>query len=119
MLSGQEGNVEGSNSINKTIRLVIDSMTHTSLLLGENVLIEFVMDLSRILRNLNAIAILTLANSSADQGIVSNLSSIIDGVIEMRMKEDSNDVPIRSMRVRHLKGVYYDPKWNSFRIANC
>jgi KaiC/GvpD/RAD55 family RecA-like ATPase/class 3 adenylate cyclase len=118
MLSDQKGNVEGSNSTNKPIRLVIDSMTHTLLLLGENVLIEFVMDLSRILKNLNAIAILTLTNSSADQGIVSNLSSILDGVIEMRMKEDSNDVPIRSMRVRHLKGVYYDPKWTSFRIAS-
>src|SRR5918992_4957925 len=117
-LSDQKGNVEGSNSTNKTIRLVIDSMTHTLLLLGEKVLIEFVMDLSRILKNLNAIAILTLTNSSADQGIVSNLSSILDGVIEMRMKEDSNDVPVRSMRVRHLKGVYYDPKWTSFKISS-
>ena len=117
-LSDQKGNVEGSNSTNKTIRLVIDSMTHTLLLLGEKVLIEFVMDLSRILKNLNTIAILTLTNSSADQGIVSNLSSILDGVIEMRMKEDSNDVPVRSMRVRHLKGVYYDPKWTSFKISS-
>jgi KaiC/GvpD/RAD55 family RecA-like ATPase/class 3 adenylate cyclase len=117
--SDQKGKVEGSNSsTNKTIRLVIDSMTHTLLLLGEKVLIEFVMDLSRILKNFNAIAILTLTNSSADQGIVSNLSPISDGIIEMRIKEDSNDVPIRSMRVRHLKGVYYDPKWTSFKISS-
>jgi KaiC/GvpD/RAD55 family RecA-like ATPase/acyl carrier protein len=115
--SGQKGNVESKTS-NKPIRLVMDSMTHTLLLLGEKVFIEFVMDLSRILKSLNAIAILTLTNSSVDQGIGSNLSSIVDGIIEMRLKEDSNDVPIRSMRVRHIKGVYYDPKWTSFKIAS-
>lgn len=116
--SDQKGNVVKNNATNKTIRLVMDSMTHTLLLFGERVLIEFVLDLSRILKSLNAIAILTLTNSSVDQGIGSNLSSIVDGIIEMRLKEDSNDVPIRSMRVRHIKGVYYDPKWTSFKIAS-
>jgi hypothetical protein len=36
----------------------------------------------------------------------------------MRLKEDSNEVAIRSIRVRHLKGVYYDPKWTSFKISS-
>jgi KaiC/GvpD/RAD55 family RecA-like ATPase len=102
----------------KPIRLVIDSMTHTLLLIGERTLIEFVMDLTRILKGLNATAILTLTTSSVDQRMVSNLSSIVDGIIEMRLKEDSNDAAIRSMRVRHLKGVYYDPKWTSFKISS-
>ena len=102
----------------KPIRLVIDSMTHTLLLIGERMLIEFVMDLTRILKGLNATAILTLTTSSVDQRMVSNLSSIVDGIIEMRLKEDSNDAAIRSIRVRHLKGVYYDPKWTSFKISS-
>jgi KaiC/GvpD/RAD55 family RecA-like ATPase len=102
----------------KPIRLVIDSMTHTLLLIGERTLIEFVMDLTRILKGLNATAILTLTTSSVDQRMVSNLSSIVDGIIEMRLKEDSNDAAIRSIRVRHLKGVYYDPKWTSFKISS-
>lgn len=102
----------------KPIRLVIDSMTHTLLLIGERTLIEFVMDLTRILKGLNATATLTLTTSSVDQRMVSNLSSIVDGIIEMRLKEDSNDAAIRSIRVRHLKGVYYDPKWTSFKISS-
>ena len=102
----------------KSIRLVIDSMTHTLLLIGERTLIEFVMDLTRILKGLNVTAILTLTTSSVDQRMVSNLSSIVDGIIEMRLKEDSNDMAIRSIRVRHLKGVYYDPKWTSFKISS-
>jgi KaiC/GvpD/RAD55 family RecA-like ATPase len=103
---------------NKPVRLVIDSMTHTLLLIGERMLIEFVMDLTHILKGLNVTAILTLATSSADQTMVSNLSSIVDGIIEMRLKEDSNDMAIRSIRVRHLKGVYYEPKWTSFKISS-
>jgi KaiC/GvpD/RAD55 family RecA-like ATPase len=102
----------------KPIRLVIDSMTHTLLLIGERTLIEFVMDLTRILKGLNVTAIFTLTTSSVDQRMVSNLSSIVDGIIEMRLKEDSNDAAIRSIRVRHLKGVYYDPKWTSFKISS-
>ena len=102
----------------KPIRLVIDSMTHTLLLIGERTLIEFVMDLTRILKGLNLTAIFTLTTSSVDQRMVSNLSSIVDGIIEMRLKEDSNDAAIRSIRVRHLKGVYYDPKWTSFKISS-
>ena len=102
----------------KPIRLVIDSMSHTSLLLGERMLIEFVMNLSNILKVLNVTTILTLTTSSTDQGIIGGLSSIVNGIIEMRMKEDSNDMPIRSIRVRHLKGVYYDPKWINFKISS-
>ncbi len=100
------------------VRLVVDSMTHTLLLLGERTLIEFVMDLKRVLKTMNVIVILTLTTSAADQGMVNTLSPIVDGVIEMRLKEDSNDVPFRSLRVRHLKGVYFDPKWTTFKISN-
>jgi hypothetical protein len=108
----------GYGGANSAVRLVIDSMTHLSLLLGERMLIEFVMDLSRILKSLNVTAILTLTNSSIDQELVSTLSPIVDGIIEMRLKEDSNDAVIRSIRMRHLKGVYYDPKWTTFKITS-
>ena len=116
--SNQKREEDVVGGTDKPIRLVIDSMTHTLLLIGERTLIEFVMDLTRILKGLNVTAILTLTTSSVDQRMVSNLSSIVDGIIEMRLKEDSNDMAIRSIRVRHLKGVYYDPKWTSFKISS-
>ena len=102
----------------KPVRLVIDSLTHTLLLLGEKMLIEFVINLTRVLRNFNLTAILTLTGSSIDQSIVSNLSSIVDGIIEMRLKEDSYGMVTRSVRVRHIKGTHYDPKWTTFKISN-
>ncbi|MFL6480557.1 MAG: RAD55 family ATPase [Nitrososphaera sp.] len=103
---------------NRSIRLVVDSMTHTLVLLGERTLIEFVMDLKRVLKSMNVIALLTLTASAADQSMVNTLSPMVDGIIEMRLKEDSNDVSFRSIRVRHLKGIYFDPKWNTFKISN-
>jgi KaiC/GvpD/RAD55 family RecA-like ATPase len=103
---------------NKPVRLVIDSLTHMSLLFGENRLMQFAMDLTQLLKNFNTTAILTLTASSLDQSLVSNLGSIMDGIIEMRLKENSNGSAIRSMRLRHIKGFYYEPKWTSFRISN-
>jgi KaiC/GvpD/RAD55 family RecA-like ATPase len=116
--SNQKREEEDFGGTDKPIRLVIDSMTHTLLLIGEKTLIEFVMELTHILKGLNITAILTLTTSSADQRMVSNLSSMVDGIIEMRLKEDSDDMAIRNIRVRHLKGVYYDPKWTSFKISS-
>ena len=116
--SNQKREGEDVDGTERPMRLVIDSMTHTLLLIGEQALIEFVMDLTHILKGSNVAAILTLTTSSVDQRMVSNLSSIVDGIIEMRLKEDSNDMATRSIRVRHLKGVYYDPKWTTFKITN-
>jgi KaiC/GvpD/RAD55 family RecA-like ATPase len=114
----RNNNNNNVGSTGKAVRLVIDSMTHTLLLLGERTLIEFVMDLRRILKSLNVTAIFTLTTLSADQRMVSDLSSMVDGIIEMRLKEDSNDMATRSIRVRHLKGVYFDPKWTGFKISS-
>jgi KaiC/GvpD/RAD55 family RecA-like ATPase/class 3 adenylate cyclase len=116
--SEKNSNNNNVGSTSKPVRLVIDSMTHTFLLLGERMLIEFVMDLTRVLKGLNVTALLALTASSVDQRTLSDLGSIVDGNIEMRLKEDSNDMTIRSIRVRHLKGVYYDPKWTNFKISS-
>jgi KaiC/GvpD/RAD55 family RecA-like ATPase len=109
---------DNSSSSSKPVRLVIDSLTHALLLLGERTLIEFVMNLTQFLKNFNITAILTLTTSSADQSMVSNLSSVVDGIIEMRLKEDSYGTAIRSIRVRHIKGAHYDPRWTTFKISN-
>jgi KaiC/GvpD/RAD55 family RecA-like ATPase len=97
--SEKNSNNNNVGSTSKPVRLVIDSMTHTFLLLGERMLIEFVMDLTRVLKGLNVTALLALTASSVDQRTLSDLGSIVDGNIEMRLKEDSNDMTIRSIRV--------------------
>jgi KaiC/GvpD/RAD55 family RecA-like ATPase/class 3 adenylate cyclase len=113
-----QSNSIDSNTSSKAVRLVIDSLTHLLILVRERTLIQFVMDLTYLLKNFNATAILTLTTSSMnDQSLVSNLGSIVDGVIETRLKEESNGLAIRSIRVRHIKGAYYEPRWMTFRIS--
>jgi KaiC/GvpD/RAD55 family RecA-like ATPase/class 3 adenylate cyclase len=117
-LSGQSSSVDGINDSSRVVRLVIDSLTHLLMVVRERTLMQFVMDLAYLLKNFNATAILTLTTSSLDhQSLVSNLGSVVDGVIETRIKEDTNGVVIRSIRVRHLKGAYCEPKWLTFRIS--
>ena len=133
MLSGLIGKLENSarndrnaafssqkkkNYDSKSTRLVVDSLTHIFLLLGETKLMQFAMDLTHLLKNFNITAILTLTTSSLDQSLVTNLSSIMDGIIEMRLKENSYGSAIRNVRLRHIKGHYYEPRWTSFRISN-
>ena len=67
--------------------------------------------LAYLLKNFNSTAILTLTTSSLDhQSLVISLGSVVDGLIETRIKEDTNGVVIRSIRVRHIKGAYCNPK---------
>jgi len=114
--SSTRSSIDG-NFRNKAVRLVVDPLTHMLLLLRERTLMQFVMDLTDLLKNFNATAIITLTTSSMDQSLVSSLGSVLDGVIEMRLKEDSYGLPIRSIRVRHIKGAYYDPRWITFRVS--
>jgi hypothetical protein len=107
-----------SNISSKPVRLVIDSLTHMLLQVREKTLMQFVMDLTHLLKNFNATTILTLTTSSMDhQGLVSNLGSVIDGILETRLKEDYNGLAIRSIRVQHIKGAYYEPRWMTFKIS--
>jgi KaiC/GvpD/RAD55 family RecA-like ATPase len=113
-----KSSADSINDSSKVVRLVIDSLTHLLMVVRERTLMQFVMDLAYLLKNFNATAILTLTTSSVDhQSLVSNLGSVVDGVIETRIKEDANGVVIRSMRVRHIKGAYCEPKWVTFRIS--
>jgi KaiC/GvpD/RAD55 family RecA-like ATPase len=111
-----QSSIDGNNG-SKAVRLVIDSLTHMLLLLRERTLMQFVMELTHLLKNFNATAILTLTSSSMDESLVNNLGSVLDGVIEMRLKEEPNGLAIRSIRVRHIKGAYYEPRWITFRFS--
>jgi hypothetical protein len=117
-LSGQSISGDSINDSSKVVRLVIDSLTHLLMVVRERTLMQFVMDLSHLLKNFNATAILTLTTSSLEhQSLVSNLGSVVDGVVETRIKEDTDGVVVRSIRVRHIKGAYCEPKWVTFRIS--
>jgi KaiC/GvpD/RAD55 family RecA-like ATPase len=110
--------ISNSSSGGNVVRLVIDSLTHLMMVVRERTLMQFVIDLTHILRNINTTAILTVTTSSLDgDSLLSNLGSVVDGVIETRLKEDSAGSENRTIRVRHIKGTYHEPKWITFKIS--
>jgi archaellum biogenesis ATPase FlaH len=103
--------INNTSDSGNVVRLVIDSLTRLLMVSMERTLEQFVIDLAYLLKNFHAPAVLILTTSSLDhQSLVISLGSVVDGLIETRIKEDTNGVVIRSIRVRHIKGAYYDPQ---------
>lgn len=100
----------------KSVRIVIDSLTHLLLLCGEKAALKFATDLSMLLRDNQAMAICTLAVS--EQRLFSMLSAIAEGILEMKLEEDNNGSLDRNIRLLSVKGLHHEPTWIKFRIAD-
>jgi len=103
-------------SMGSPIRVVVDSLTQLMIVFGEHAILKFINDLSFILKDADAMAVVTLTlplnghQSSA-------LSSIFDGTLEMQT-EDRNGVLTRKIRLLSIKGVYHRPSWVHFKISD-
>ena len=104
------------------IRMVVDSLTHLLTLFGETVIIKFITELSLILHDVEAMAIFTLTldtiSSSSSKNLINTLSSIFDGILEMKINEGTDNSIKRSIRLLSIKGVYHNPSWINFDILN-
>jgi KaiC/GvpD/RAD55 family RecA-like ATPase/class 3 adenylate cyclase len=93
------------------LRIVADSLTHMSVLYGERQVIKFAKELSPLLKEAGAIFTLTTYSRRID----SELSSLVDGILEMKL--DSDDHFSRSIRLRSMRGLRRNPVWVSFNIT--
>ena len=98
-----------------SVRVVVDSLTHLSLLFGEKATTKFVAELSLLLKKAGAKAILTVNASEQHLGA---LGSLADGILEMKLEEGSDGALGRSIRLLSIKGMRHTPRWVSFRIAD-
>jgi KaiC/GvpD/RAD55 family RecA-like ATPase len=98
-----------------SVRVVVDSLTHLSLLFGEKATTKFVAELSLLLKKAGAKAILTLNASEQHLG---PLGSLADGILEMKLEEGSDGALGRSIRLLSIKGMRNRPRWVSFGIAD-
>jgi KaiC/GvpD/RAD55 family RecA-like ATPase/class 3 adenylate cyclase len=98
-----------------SVRVVVDSLTHLSLLFGEKATTKFVAELSLLLKKAGAKAILTLNASEQHLG---PLGSLADGILEMKLEEGSDGALGRSIRLLSIKGMRHRPRWVSFGIAD-
>jgi KaiC/GvpD/RAD55 family RecA-like ATPase len=105
----------------RSIRLIIDSLTHLLAIFGESAVLKFITDVSFLLKDAEAKAIFTLtttsSSSSSNDYLTNSLSPICDGIIEMRLEDHQGSIT-RSIRILSIKGVNHNPSWINFRISN-
>lgn len=103
-----------SNDTNRAILLIIDSLTHLFAIFGESPVINFVTQLYFLLKKIEGKAILTLTTPSPNEYVT--LSSILDGILEMKLEGDN--VLTRNIRMLSIKGLHHNPSWIDFTISN-
>jgi KaiC/GvpD/RAD55 family RecA-like ATPase len=103
-------------SSNSSIRVIVDSLTQLMVLSGEQAILKFINDLSFVLKDAEAMAIVTLTLPL--NGTPNNtLSSIFDGMMEMQT-EDRKGLLIRRIRLVSIKGMPHRPSWVHFKISD-
>jgi len=108
--------IKADFSSSSSIRVIVDSLTQLMMLFGENVILKFVNDLSFILKDAEATAIVTLTIPSHEH-LNNALSSIFDGTMEMQV-EDRKGLLTRRIRLLSIKGVPHRPSWVHFNISD-
>ncbi|MEP0824643.1 MAG: hypothetical protein HRF40_04090 [Nitrososphaera sp.] len=95
-------------------RLVIDSLTHLLILVEERELLRLVMNLTLLVKDIEARAVLTL--STFDENFLAKLGPLVDGAIELKVEESAGAV-IRRARMPFFKGIHHSRDWINFEIT--
>ena len=107
------------SSSSKSIRVVVDSLTQLLVLFGEGAVLRFVGELSLLLKEFEATAIFTLTTSLASPNSLTNaVSSMLDGILEMRVEEGKDESLARSIRMVSINGIHHKPTWVQFNITD-
>jgi KaiC/GvpD/RAD55 family RecA-like ATPase len=104
------------SSGDRSIRVIVDSLTHLVAIFGENAVLKFVNAISFVLKDAEAAAIFTLTTPTNEQ-FSNALSSILDGIIEMKLEEYNGSLT-RSIRLLSIKGHRHTPSWINFKISD-
>jgi KaiC/GvpD/RAD55 family RecA-like ATPase/class 3 adenylate cyclase len=103
----------------KSIRVVVDSLTQLFVLFGESAVLKFVGELSLLLKEFEATAIFTLTGSLTSPNSLTNaVSSMVDGILEMRFEEGKDASIARSIRMVSINGIHHKPAWIQFNITD-
>jgi len=108
-----------TSSRSKSIRIVVDSLTQLLVLFGEGAVLKFVGELSLLLKEFEAAGIFTLTTSLASPSSLTNaVSSMLDGILEMKVEEGKDESLSRSIRLISINGIHHKPAWIQFNIKD-
>ncbi len=114
----------------KSIRVVVDSITHLLFLFNEQVVEDFIKEIYFLLKTNNSTGIFTLSIPSINEYVTNRLSCLFDGIIEMKLEDKNNNDQsnsfsysssssvIRKMRILSIKNVGHIPHWIQFEISD-
>lgn len=103
----------------KSILVVVDSLTQLVVLFGESAVLKFVGEISLLLKEFDATAIFTLtANITSPNSLINAVSSMVDGILEMRLEEENDGSIARSIRMVSINGIHHKPAWIKFNITD-
>ncbi len=110
---------QSSSSKGISMRVVVDSLTQFFVLFGESAVLKFIGELSLLLKEFEASAIFTLTGSLTSPNSLTNaVSSIVDGILEMRLEEGKDGSLARSIRMVSISGIHHKPAWIQFNITD-
>lgn len=111
----------GSNPFSHVapIRVVVDSLNPLLILFGESSVLKFITELIFLLKQYDVMSIITLTStqSESDHNLINSLSSVANGILEMKL-EDNVNMAGRKIRLRSMKGASHNPSWINFKISN-
>ena len=108
-----------SSSKGISIRVVVDSLTQFFVLFGESAVLKFIGELSLLLKEFEASAIFTLTgNITSPNSLTNAVSSMVDGILEMRLEEGKDASLARSIRMVSINGIHHKPAWIQFNITD-
>ena len=84
---------------------------------GEKAVETFVTDIYYLLKMFEVEAIFTLTTSSSNEYRTNRLSSIFDGILEIKL-EERNQMFTRNIRLLSIKGLHHNPTWIRFDITS-
>jgi KaiC/GvpD/RAD55 family RecA-like ATPase len=114
----------------KSIRVVVDSITHLLFLFNEQVVEDFIKEIYFLLKTNNSTGIFTLSIPSINEYVTNRLSCLFDGIIEMKLEDKNNNDQsnsfsysssssvLRKMRILSIKNVGHTPHWIQFEISD-
>jgi KaiC/GvpD/RAD55 family RecA-like ATPase/class 3 adenylate cyclase len=108
-----------SSSKGISIRVVVDSLTQFFVLFGESAVLKFIGELSLLLKEFEASAIFTLTGTLTSPNSLTNaVSSMVDGILEMRLEEGKDASLARSIRMVSINGIHHKPAWVQLNITD-
>ncbi len=97
-------------------RFVFDSITNLAIQSSPETTLKFLQLVTAYMRDMNALAIFTLNQTSHDSKFVSTVRTMFDGIIEMRLDDMGVEIT-RMFRIFSIKGVKHQTRWVVFAIT--